>query len=33
MACTVSLSGSMVIRMGVKLGRDLILSVENRTSQ
>lgn len=33
MACTVSLSGSMVIRMGVKLGRDLILSVENRTRQ
>ncbi len=32
MASGVSLSGSMVMRMGVKFGRDFILSVENTKS-
>lgn len=31
MASAVSLSGSMVMRIGVRFGRDFILSVENQT--
>lgn len=33
MASAVSLSGSMVIRMGVKFGRDLILSLQNKNKR